>query len=162
MIKSVFVAVAALLITAPLVGVSADNAPAVRGSAGNSIATITVDAHNIGRGTAATGWFSATGSLLPGVVQPADQIGAFHFEGPVTCLDIEGNRAGLIYPVQSATGTLAQHAKGFAIYVTIVDNGPGRPTQVGFVGPAPVNDLHACPPTITFLTGTSGRIVIKG
>ena len=53
-----------------------------------------------------------------------------------------------------------QHAKVLAIYVTIVDNGRGKPTNVGFAGPAPVNDLTVCRPSLTFLTGAFGRVVV--
>lgn len=132
----------------------------VIGTAGNSLATISVNAHNIGTGTQATGTFTSTGNLLPGIPSPIGDLGAFRFSGPVTCLDIVGNRAGLIYPITTASGPVAGKATGLAIYVTLVDNGPDKPPQLGFAGPAPIRNLHVCPPTVAFLTATFGRVTI--
>ena len=141
-----------------------DDHSSIRGSVGNDFATLTVDAHNPGAGTAATGWFEADGDVAkltaPALTLPIGATGVFHFEGPVTCLDIRGNRAGLIYPVTSASGPVGQFVKGLAVYITIVDGGPGKPDKMGFVGPAPLGSLNVCPPLLTFLSSTFGDIVV--
>lgn len=131
----------------------------VVGTATNALGTISVHAHNTGSGTAATGTFEATGDVL-GIGPLAGSLGTFHFVGPVTCLDVRGNRAGLIYPITEADGPLAQRAKGQAVYVTIIDKGPDTPTRIGFAGPAPLGDLTVCPPGLTTMSATSGRIVV--
>lgn len=156
--RELAVASAAVLCATFISTSASGNEPgSVRGTAGNFLATASVDAHNTGPGTAATGWFHASGNLLL-----FGSIGSFDFQGPVTCLDIEGNRAGLIYPITEAQGPIAQYAKGQAIYVTIVDNGPTRPSQIGFIGPAPLNDLTHCPPLATELSATFGRYYVNG
>jgi hypothetical protein len=141
-----------------------DDHSSVRGSTGNDFATLTVDAHNTGTGTAATGWFEADGDLAkltaPALTLPIGATGVFHLEGPVTCLDVRGSRAGLIYPVTSASGTVGKFVKGMAVYITMVDGGPGKPDKMGFVGPAPLGSLTVCPPLATFLTSTSGDVVV--
>ncbi len=67
---------------------------------------------------------------------------AFKFEGPVTCLQVEGNRAGLIYPIKNADPDAFE---GQAVYVFVEDNGnPSNgdpPDRVGFLPPQPLNDL---------------------
>ena len=154
---------ALVLATLPAAAAEEDGS-SIRGSAGNDFATLTVDARNTGTGTAATGWFEADGDVAkltaPALTLPIGTTGVFHFEGPVTCLDIRGNRAGLIYPVTSASGTIGQFVKGLAVYITMIDGGPGKPDKMGFVGPAPLGSLKVCPPLGTFLTATFGDVVV--
>lgn len=154
----------ALLAFATLPASAADQHSSVRSNAGNDFATLSVDAHNTGTGTAATGWFEADGDIAklaaPALKLPIGAVGVFHFEGPVTCLDVRGNRAGLIYPVTSASGTVGKFVKGLAVYITIVDGGPGHPDKMGFIGPAPLGSLKVCPPLVTFLNSTFGDAVV--
>ncbi len=158
----VTVGCAALFATLPA-SAAEDDHSSVRGSSGNDFVTLTVDAHNTGTGTAATGTFEATGDLAklaaPALTLPIGTTGGFRFEGPVTCLDVRGSRVGLIYPIESATGTLGQYFKGLAVYITIIDGGPGKPDKFGFVGPAPLGSLTVCPPFVTFLSSTHGDAV---
>ena len=105
------------------------------------------------------GHFTAKGAL---VSLGGTEAGAFHFEGPVTCLTVVGNRAGLYYPLKSSD---PPQYEGQGIFITLQDNGnprSGVPDQVGFVGPvpAPQNPL-ACPPGPTPLAATSGNITIR-
>lgn len=53
----------AILALAMLPASAADEHSSVRSNAGNDFATLSVDAHNTGEGTAATGWFEADGDI---------------------------------------------------------------------------------------------------
>jgi hypothetical protein len=105
------------------------------------------------------GHFTAKGDIVPLGV---DDVGDFHFEGPVTCLTVVGNRAGLYYPLKSADPPEFQ---GYGIFITLTDNGnpsSGVPDQIGFTTPVPApHDPLVCPPGPTPLELTRGNITIR-
>lgn len=76
------------------------------------------------------------------------------------CLDVSGHRAGLVYPIDHASGPVGQSFKGLAVAITVQDNGPGQPEQIGFYGPAPINNLKTCPALVGFLPVLSGHITV--
>jgi hypothetical protein len=90
-----------------------------------------------------SGHFTASGQLadLPG----GNDVGEFHFEGPVTCLVVVGNRAGLFYPLEQAT---PEAFEGSGVFIFLEDNGDQAqgdpPDRVGFVGPVPVQGAPPC------------------
>lgn len=136
----------------------------VIGTATTAIGRLTVNAHNrTAAPGSATGTFVAAGDVLPFSVPgltAANTLASFRLSGPVTCLDVSGHRAGLIYPITAASGPIGSKFKGQGVYITIQDNGPNQPEQAGFLGPAPVNSLKSCPALVPFLTVQSGHITV--
>lgn len=136
----------------------------VSGTVTTVLGTMTFSASNVGTSPGkATGNFKVVGDLLPVAIPGAgalNTLAGFTFNGPVTCLDVTGNRFGLIYPIATATGPLGSAFKGQAIYVTGQDNGPGQAQSVGFVGPGPVGSLTSCPALVPFLAVQSGHMTI--
>lgn len=106
-----------------------------------------------------TGHFTAKGMLAELGSMP---IGAFRFAGPVTCLTVTGNRAGLFYPIDNAEPAAFE---GQGVFITIEDNGSpangGEPDRIGFIGPvpAPRNPL-LCPPSAAPLDLESGNVTV--
>lgn len=145
---------------APAVAASPSVTPAsVDGTATTIIGTLTVHAHNLTAAPGpATGTFTVGGSLLPASVPLLGPLSTYSFSGPVTCLDVSGHQAGLVYPITSATGPVGSHFKGLAVYISIQDNGTSE--QIGFFGPAPINALGVCPATVSFLPVTSGHVTV--
>jgi hypothetical protein len=143
----------------------------VSGSVTTAIGTFTVDASKPAGAPAdqASGTFVAEGDVVP-VSLTGSALGGYdlpllgdapqyHFRGPVTFLSVDGNRAGLIYPLAQADPPVLQ---GQAILITIQDNGPGEADTVGFYGPAPIGELDTCPSALpSFLTAQSGDITIS-
>jgi predicted lipoprotein with Yx(FWY)xxD motif len=106
---------------------------------------------------AATGSF--TGTLSLGGAKVGD------FAGPVTCLDVEGNSAGLFYPVKSSDPSVIASVP-FGVLVTVTRTSTGQPSGVTFV-PVPETHVSSCAPmslvlfpitsgTLTFTPGPSG------
>ena len=94
------------------------------------------------------GHFTAKGQLAE---LDSTQVGEFRFEGPVTCLTVVGNQAGLFYPIKNADPPIFE---GQGVFIFLEDNGnPSRgasPDRIGFVGPVPVPpDPLFCPPLPT-------------
>lgn len=86
---------------------------------------------------AATGTFHAKAKL--GGVQLMD------LEGPVTCLNVRGNRVGLYYPVAKSTPSLFSMINaGVMIYMTV--DGKGQATSMSFL-PVPFTSRKNCAPT---------------
>ncbi len=133
----------------------------VSGSATTPIGTVTVQASNltVSPGPAA-GPFVASGDLVPSSIPVLGPLASYTFAGPVTCLDVTGHRAGLIYPIARASGPVASAFTGMAISITVQDNGPGQPEQIGFYGPAPINNLTTCPALVGFLPVLTGHITV--
>lgn len=105
-----------------------------------------------------SGHFEAFGDVLPlSGTNPT----AFHFGGPVTCLTVVGNRAGLFYPLAQATPSAFQ---GMGVFISLTDNGnPSHgnpPDQIGFVGPVPIPATLTCPPGPTPMNLDHGNITI--
>ncbi|HWF55246.1 MAG TPA: hypothetical protein VG223_11485, partial [Solirubrobacteraceae bacterium] len=86
--------------------------------------------------TTALGYFIGTLSL--GGAKVGD------FEGAVTCLDVEGNSAGLFYPIQNADpGVLTVVPLG--MLVTVTRTSTGKPLGVTFL-PVPETHVSSCAP----------------
>ena len=99
--------------------------------------------------TAALGY--VIGSLSLGGAKVGD------FDGAVTCLDVEGNSAGLFYPVQSADpGVLAVVPLG--MLVTVTRTSTGKPLGVSLI-PVPSTHVSSCAPMkSTLFPITSGQL----
>jgi hypothetical protein len=101
-----------------------------------------------------TGHFHAKGALLLG------EIGEFDLEGPVTCLEVDGNQAGLFYPVRDP-----DPPEPNGVFVYLEDNGnPASgdpPDKIGFV-PSALGDPPPprCPFVATSLNVESGNFTI--
>ena len=98
---------------------------------------------------AATGSF--TGSLSFGGAKAGD------FMGPVTCLDVEGNSAGLFYPVKSSSPSVIASLP-FGVLVTVTRTSTGQPSGVTFV-PVPETQVSSCAPmSLVLFPITSGTL----
>ena len=141
---------------------SATSVPAsVIGTATTPIGQITVHAQNLTVAPGpATGPFVASGALVPPSIPVLGPLATYRFAGPVSCLDVSGHRAGLIYPITSASGPVGSKFQGLAVAITVQDNGPGQPEQIGFYGPAPINNLTSCPALVGFLPVLSGHVTV--
>lgn len=106
-----------------------------------------------------TGHFTAKGSLAE---LGSMEAGAFRFLGPVTCLTVVGNRAGLFYPIENAEPSAFE---GQGVFISLEDNGNpgngGEPDRIGFVGPVPVpRDPLVCPPGPAPLGLEKGNVTV--
>lgn len=107
-----------------------------------------------------SGHFTAKGQLAEIGGAP---VGQFKFLGPVTCLTVIGNRAGLFYPIENAEPSTFE---GSGVLITVEDNGNpasgGVPDRIGFVGPlpAPVNPV-LCPPGPTPVALEQGNVQVR-
>ena len=158
--RRTLLAAAALALALPGAAAAAPRDSAV-GTGENQIGRVSFGAHALpGVPTSATGHFTAKGQLaeLPGV----GEVGPFHFEGPVTCLQVDVNKAGLIYPLKNAD---PEQFEGDWIYITLEDNGnPASgdpPDRIGFAGPAPGPPPPVCPPTTATADITHGNFTIR-
>jgi hypothetical protein len=96
----------------------------------------------------ATGTFTAQASL--------GALSLFALHGPVTCLDIRGNSAGLFYPITSSSPSIfSKIDSGVFIYFRAA--GKGLPALVGFV-PVPIHSTKTCAPGAALLPVTSGSL----
>jgi hypothetical protein len=129
---------------------TASPAESISGNFSSGPFTIQISAHRAAGApaTAATGSF--TGTLALGSLKVGD------FMGPVTCLDVEGNRAGLFYPVTSAYPSVIA-AVPFGVLVTVSRTSTGKPQGVTFL-PVPVTHVNSCAPLPTLLPITSGTL----
>ncbi|MGQ0625805.1 MAG: hypothetical protein ACT4PP_14300 [Sporichthyaceae bacterium] len=81
-----------------------------------------------------------------------------NFKGPITCLHVDGNRAGFIYPVEE--GSTPEPAVGQSVLIWIEDNGASG-DKMGFFGPGPVEMfMDGCAPGPTPFDITSGGVTI--
>jgi hypothetical protein len=98
-------------------------------------------------------------------------MGAFHVEGPVTCLRVDGNKAAIKYRFDQATGSAAPF-KGGGVEVFVEDNGPprdGQPVDANASNPPQtadefrLNDPSQCddPNTASYDTVTSGNYTVR-
>lgn len=80
------------------------------------------------------------------------------FNGPITCLHVDGNRAGFIYPVEE--GSSPEAAVGQSVLIWIEDNGDSG-DKMGFFGPGPVEMfMDGCAPGPTPLDITEGGVTV--
>lgn len=100
--------------------------------------------------TSASGVFDAHGTL-----------GSTTFtrlHGPVTCLDVRGDRAGLFYPITSSDPPLfAKLHSGVFIYLQL--NKRGKPITLGFL-PVPIASTKSCAPQAALMPVTSGTATL--
>lgn len=96
--------------------------------------------------TAATGTFDATMKI--------GGIGLMDIHGPVTCLNVRGNRVGLFYPIKTGNpALLTQIGSGVMVYMTV--DGKGRASRVSFL-PLPLTSVKSCAPTAAEFLPASG------
>ncbi|UTI62856.1 hypothetical protein NBH00_15985 [Paraconexibacter antarcticus] len=82
-----------------------------------------------------------------------------HLAGPVTCLDVRGNRMGLFYPIASSSPSLfSQINSGVLISMTV--DGNGHATAVQFL-PVPVTHVSSCAPLPTLLPATGSATLVS-
>ncbi len=145
-------AIAVLALTAP--AATAAKKPerdSLKGNGTTSIATVTIDAVNEGATpeAPAKGTFTAKGSGVD-------------LKGPVTCLHVSGDSAGLIYRVEE--GSSPAVAAGRDVFVTILDNGKGK-DKMGFLPPGTTPPGGGCSPSIMMkmeiVDVTEGDFVVK-
>ncbi len=98
-----------------------------------------------------TGYFEADAT------SPGDAF--VHLEGSVTCLVVDGNKAGFIYPVEegSMPGAIAGST---AVFITLEDGGEGGTDHVGFMGPAPEAAFPGCAPGLAPFEVTEGDVEV--
>jgi hypothetical protein len=100
--------------------------------------------------TAATGVFDASGMILG--------LPLFSLHGPVTCLDVRGNRMGLFYPITASDPPIfAKLGSGVFVYLTLSSS--GRPKLLGFV-PVPLSHANSCAPGLALFPITSGTATL--
>ena len=76
-------------------------------------------------------------------------------EGPATCVDIEGNKVGLLYPVVDHSRPFL--LRGQSILITGIDNGGHGRDRMGF---QPAAIFHSCHPSVAPFP-VSGRITVE-
>jgi hypothetical protein len=82
----------------------------------------------------------------------------FTLHGPVTCLDIRGNSAGLFYPITSSDPPIfSELDSGVFIYFRAAKG--RQPALVGFV-PVPAHRVTSCRPGGALLPVTSGSLTL--
>ncbi|SIS00209.1 hypothetical protein [Williamsia sterculiae] len=71
--------------------------------------------------------------------------------GPITCLDVTGDTASFVYPIQGSTPDVLPGALrgAVAIQITLTKGGQGQPDRVGVFGPVPRQALSTCAPRPT-------------
>jgi hypothetical protein len=99
---------------------------------------------------------SATGYFKADPTAPADALLALR--GPITCIVVDGNRAGFLYPVQDDSRPAL--LKSTAVLISLEDGGPGGTDHIGFVGPAPTATFPNCNPGPTPFDVTSGDVTV--
>lgn len=96
------------------------------------------------RSTEATGTFDAETSVGP--------LALMDLHGPVTCLNVRGNRVGLFYPVERSTPSLfARAPTGIFIYLTV--DGRGGAKAVSFL-PVFSRTTIGCAPLPAYMPAT--------
>ncbi|MDP9116245.1 MAG: hypothetical protein M3O28_03080 [Actinomycetota bacterium] len=99
---------------------------------------------------------SATGQFAADVSLAGFRLSSL--SGPVTCLDVQGHRAGLFYPITSSSPSLFSHVNsGVFIYFQLSDTGVAQ--SVGFL-PVPIASTRSCAPSLALLPVTSGSVTL--
>ena len=78
--------------------------------------------------------------------------------GPVRCVQIRGNKVGILYTNDSTSQPPAE--RGFDILITAQDNGPGDKDLIG-LEEAPHGVLHGCEPSIATMHLQQGNITVR-
>lgn len=99
---------------------------------------------------AATGFFQAHGAIAG--------LNLLSVAGPVTCLDVRGNRMGLFYPITSSDPALFARLHS-GVFVTIQLSRTGKAQLLGFL-PAPVSSTKSCAPGLAPLPITGGSATL--
>ena len=98
--------------------------------------------------SSAKGDFTSTSSLGP--------LALMTVAGPITCLDVVGNRVGLFYPITRSSPTLlSKLGSGVFLYAQVGTG--GKPQSVTFA-PVPFAKTTSCPPLPGLLPITSGTL----
>lgn len=138
-------ALAAALVTTGSAWADDEDVDSVRGDGSSALADFRFDGRNDDEsGTDASGDFVAENALM-------------RLEGPITCLQVEGNRAGFIYPLED--GTNPEQLEGQAVLIYLEDNGSDG-DKMGFVGPGPIADMTSCAPGPTPVPVDEGDIEV--
>ena len=117
-----------------------------------AVATAEFDARNTGGSD-----YDVKGDFRGVPQSPVDAL--LLLEGPVTCLHVEGNKAGFLYPIKR--NSMPVLIKDDYVLITVEDGGPGGTDHMGFTGPAPEAAFPNCDPQVAPLEVTSGDIVVK-
>lgn len=129
-----------LLVPAGTASAAADR-DTVSGSGNQGIADFEFDAFNQGTGpdSPAGGLWRAQNEFI-------------EFNGPITCLHVDGNRAGFIYPVDESSSP--EFARGQNVLISVEDNGAvGDTMGFAFLGPEAAGGFGiGCAPGPTPLT----------
>lgn len=85
-------------------------------------------------------------------------LGLTDVHGPVTCLNVRGNRVGLFYPIKTATPSLfARIGSGILFYLTV--DGKGHATGVQFLV-VPFSSVRTCAPTVPLMLPATGSATL--
>jgi hypothetical protein len=147
---------AALLATSAIDGSSAalaheDRGTTATGDGATPLFTFKFHVHRDSDGRP-SGYFTAAGVGPTGaLIAP---------QGPVTCVEFDGNKVGFLYPLEDKTRPALLRGSGTAIMITAQDNGDGHLDTMGFLGPLPTSAFPGCKPTLTTMPVTSGNIDI--
>lgn len=117
-----------------------------------AIATAEFSARNTGGSD-----YDVKGDFRGGATSPATAL--LDLQGPITCLHVDGNKAGFLYPIEK--NSMPAALKGQYILITVEDGGAGGTDHMGFTGPAPEAAFPDCKPQIAPLEVTSGDIEVK-
>lgn len=81
-------------------------------------------------------------------------------QGPISCLVVDGNRAGFIYQV--ADGSNPPVFNGQEVKVSIEDGGDGRTDRIGFGLAVPAGTNKTCTPDQTTSDVNKGGVEVHG
>lgn len=99
----------------------------------------------------ASGYFESQG--------PTPLTPFFGLNGPITCLDVDGDRAGFIYTItDDSKPFLLKHLE---VKVAVEEGQGGAPDRIAFGIGVPAGTLHDCAPGATMNDVTSGYIEVK-
>lgn len=82
-----------------------------------------------------------------------------HLKGPVTCLDVRGNRVGLFYPIASSSPPLFSMINS-GVLISMTVDGKGHATAVQFL-PLPVTRVSSCAPLPTLLPAKGSATLVS-
>lgn len=86
------------------------------------------------------GYFRAGGDL------DGDGKTDFTLAGPITCLHVQGNRAGFFYPIEKSSNPAFEGTSGVFIWIADNERSSGdTPDELGFSGPLPLTQTASCP-----------------